>query len=178
MRKLVLYTAVSLDGFIARKNGEVDWLSDYENQDEDYGFMEFFNSVDTMISGNNTHKIMLELEENYPYAEKKIYVLTKDAGLENDEQIEYLRSKRSIISFVEDLKSDFGSNIWLVGGGKTNAFFLEAGLIDLLILSIIPITLGDGIPLFSKAKDQSGWMLVESHSYPKGVVQLRYELLT
>jgi dihydrofolate reductase len=165
MRKIVLYVATSLDGFIARKNGSVDWLTTFSNTKEDYGYKEFLDSVRTVILGNTTYK-----EFGAPYENKKCFVFSrKNTGKENN--ITYVNS--TIMEFIENL-SDNEGNIWLVGGADIAKEFLKNNLIDEIILTIIPIILGDGIPLFAKGCEEHTLELLNTKSYDTGVVQLHY----
>lgn len=165
MRKIILFIASSLDGFIAGKNGEIDWLF----SDADYGYKKFYSSVDTVLVGRRTYEAALGLEK-IPFESKKCFVFTsKEIKVkQNATVIPYA------VSFTKKLLKRPGKNIWLVGGGEVVSDFLNNNLIDEIILSIHPIILGEGIPLFPKIKGKKDFALSSSGSFESGLVQLHY----
>ena len=166
MKKIILYVATSVDGFIARKNGSVDWLTQYNNSGEDFGYKEFLDSVETVILGNTTYR-----EFKAPYENKKCYVFSrKNTGKENN--ITYVNT--DVKEFTDGLSEN--ENIWLVGGADIAKEFLKNNLIDEFIITIIPIVLGEGIPLFAKGCGEHKLKLLTTKSYDSGVVQLHYQL--
>ena len=166
MKKIILYVATSVDGFIARKNGSVDWLTQYNNSGEDFGYKEFLDSVETVILGNTTYR-----EFKAPYENKKCYVFSrKNTGKENN--ITYVNT--DVKEFTDALSEN--ENIWLVGGADIAKEFLKNNLIDEFIITIIPIVLGKGIPLFAKGCGEHKLKLLNTKSYDSGVVQLHYQL--
>ena len=166
MKKIILYVATSVDGFIARKNGSVDWLNPYNNLGEDFGYKEFLDSVETVILGNTTYR-----EFKAPYENKKCYVFSrKNTGKENN--ITYVNT--DVKEFTDGLSEN--ENIWLVGGADIAKEFLKNNLIDKFIITIIPIVLGEGIPLFAKGCEEHKLKLLNIKSYDSGVVQLHYQL--
>ncbi len=171
MRKIILYIATSLDGYIARKNGGIDWLfSDFE--DHDYGYTDLYNAIDTTLIGNSTYKQMLTFGE-FPYSDKTNYVFTSNRSANPHPDVEFIHT--DIGKFAKRLKSEEGKNIWLVGGSRINTILLKANLIDELIVSIHPVILGNGIPLFEMHSDQSNLTLIKCETYPNGLVQMAYE---
>jgi dihydrofolate reductase len=171
MARIVLYIATSLDGFIARPDGNIDWLSVVERAGEDYGYSAFYESVDAVVMGSKTYELCLGFSV-WPYPGKKAFVFTG----------RQLKSDRDDVVFVSpDVRSaqtEFETqglkNIWLVGGGALTGSFLQQGLIDEFIISVIPIILGDGIPLFPAPGPGAQLELVESTRYPSGLVQVHY----
>jgi len=174
MRKIILYIASSLDGYIARKSGEVDWLDAFNDVGEDYGYFKFYNSIDVTLMGNKTYKTSMSFGE-FPYKEKKNYVFTKQPILPQAEYVEFIN--KNIVSFAKDLKTQKGKDIWLIGGTQINELFFNNEIIDELILSVIPVTLGNGIPLFTENVKQLKFTLNNEKSYGNGVVQLHYSIL-
>lgn len=166
MRNIILYTAASLDFYIARKDGNVDWLF----SDDDYGYSEFYGSIDTVLMGAKTYRQIIEWE-NFPYQDKEVFVFTHHPQSMQDERVTFV--SENISEFVGKLKEREGRDIWLVGGGEINTLLMKAGLIDEYILSVHPITLGEGIPLFSSEKELT-WKLDSLEYYPSGLVQLTY----
>ena len=176
MRDLVLYIATSIDGYIAKPDGGIDWLHNpsFEIPNEDYGYTDFYESIDATLMGNKTYQQVLGFDVPFPYPDKKNYVFSRNSELEEDENVKYIRE--DIATFTKNLKSKQGKNIWLVGGAQINSVLLQAGLIDKIILTLIPVTIGDGIPLFQKNDVETSFELVDTHSYTSGLVQLVYKL--
>lgn len=174
MRKVILYIAVSLDGFIAKADGSVDWLHDptYDLEGEDFGYTNFYASIDTTLMGNETYKTVLGFDVPFPYPDKKNFVFTRTKPAEKAEFVEFISG--DIVEFTRELKAENGKNIWLIGGGKIDALFLKHNLIDEMILTIIPRTLGAGIPLFDGATHERKFTFRECSSFKNGFVQLTY----
>jgi dihydrofolate reductase len=172
MRKIKLYIASSLDGKIARPDGNIDWLDEFNSPAEDYGYNDFMDSVDTTVMGNTTYQQILKMGPGFPYNNKRNYVFTRNSGLKQDGNVTYRSG--DLFSFVQSLKQESGKDIWLVGGGQVNAFFLNNDLIDELILFFIPVLIGDGIPLFDQSDRLKNLTLTGNKSYPNGVVELKY----
>ncbi len=175
MRKIKLYIASSLDSFIADENGNIDWLF----SDADYGYTEFYNSIDTVLVGRKSYEQSLTFEE-YPYKGKKVYVFThntKEQKKRTTSDVEYV--DKDIPEFVRRLIQQPFSNgdIWLLEGGKILSLFLNADLVDEIILSVHPIILGKGIPLFNNIEKSVKLRLLESIPFESGLVQLRYCIL-
>ena len=172
MRKVVLYIASSIDGQIARADGSLDWLENADNAEEDYGYEEFFASVDTTLMGNTTFRQILGFDVEFPYEGKKNYVFTRG---EPEERTEATVTNRAPSEVVQELKKSEGGDIWLVGGGSLNGELLRADLIDRMIITLIPVALGEGIPLFAGSAPELPWELIEAEAYDNGFLQLTYE---
>ena len=165
MKKIILYVATSLDGFIAKKNGSVDWLEKYGQSGEDFGYKKFLDSIGTVILGNTTYK-----EFKAPYDNKKCFVFSrKNTGKEDN--ITYVNSTPR--EFVDGLDAG-DEKIWLVGGADIANEFLKNKLVNEFIITIIPEVLGEGIPLFTKGCYEHKLKLQTSQSFDSGVVQLHY----
>ena len=172
MGQTILYTAVSIDGYIADRSGNIDFLDQPQFQipEEDYGYNDFLKSVDTIIMGYRTYLQIINFEGEFPYKGKHTIVLSRDENITvADEEIEVFTD--SSITLLRDLKKK-GKKIWIVGGGATNARFHSAELIDEMILTIIPTTLGKGIPLFRDNEGKSNWTTKNVTSYPNGLIQV------
>ena len=167
MKKIILYVATSLDGFIARKNGSVDWLDKYNKTEEDYGYNEFLNSVSAVILGNTTYR-----EFGAPYPNKKCFVFSRKCQ-NQDNGITYVSTSPK--EFVKKLDINQGI-MWLVGGAKIVESFFENKLVDELIITVIPIILGGGIPLFLSNCVNGDLALLNTKSYKSGIVQLHYKI--
>ncbi|MGE5657714.1 MAG: dihydrofolate reductase family protein [Actinomycetota bacterium] len=171
MRKIVLFIASSLDGYIARSAGEIDWLF----TDQDYGYSEFFASVDTLLIGRKTYEQILTFGE-YPYPGVKNYVFTRNPLFQAENPAEVIRTEDAT-KFVTRLRQREGKNIWLVGGAQLTEELMKQNLVDRLILSIHPIVLGEGIPLFANPTTPQSLHLTQCQSFSSGLVQVSYEVV-
>jgi len=168
MRKIILFIASSLDGHIARENGDIDWLP--ENTASGYG--DFYKSVDTVIMGKKTYDQVLTFGD-YPYKDKKSYVFTRKIDQSKDENTEFVHD---VDKLVKDIISNPGTNIWLVGGADIISTFLNLGFVDEIILSIIPVVLDKGIPLFKNIQKETKLELIKTTDY-EALVELHYKVL-
>ena len=175
MRKVILYIAASLDGFIAKSDGNVDWLHDpnYSLEGEDYGYSHLIQSIDTTFMGYSTFEQILKFDGPFPYSDKTNYVFTRSTR----EPHEFARFIiNDAVGFTRDFLGTPGKDVWLIGGGMMNSLFLTNGLIDTIILTLIPITLGEGIPLFSNHNMETKFTLTQNVSYESGLCQLTYDV--
>jgi dihydrofolate reductase len=171
MRKLTLYTAATLDGYIAGPNGELDWLdiTATDPQQPDYGYNAFMDSIDTTIQGTATYQLAAHFNKD-PYPGKTNYVFTRATPPPPDAGV-WRFITGDIATFVRTLKQEDGAGIWLVGGGQINTVMLNAGLIDEIVVTLFPVVLGNGIPLFAPGADRSEFHTLSSESYETGLVQ-------
>jgi dihydrofolate reductase len=169
VRKVVLFIAISLDGFIAGPNDEIDWLFD----DGDYGYKAFYETVDTIVMGRRTYDMALKFGE-WPYRGKETLVFSRQQR-ENTEDVSFVSGDVQTLGAV--LKSRDGGTIWLVGGGDLNTQFFRAHFVDEIVISIHPIILGSGIPLLSQEVMRVPLELVKHHIFDNGLVQLHFEVL-
>lgn len=146
-RKVIVYIATSLDGYIATEDDSLDWLFKVEGEG-DNGYSEFYDTVDTIVLGRRTYDWIMDHEkENFPYKNKKCYVFAKSIHEPNN-NIEYVDG--CIVEFIDMLKGAEGKNIWIVGGGDLISHFVKENLVDEFIITIAPTIIGKGIPLFNK----------------------------
>jgi dihydrofolate reductase len=162
-----LYIATSLDGYIARTSGDVDWLF----TDQDYGYTNFFASIDRLLMGRSTYEQLLTFGE-YPYAGKQGFVFSRTTQHDHNENVNFVAG--DLDSFVKNLKLQDGKDIWLVGGAAIAKTCLENNLVDRFILSIHPIILGEGIALFPQTLPTLSLKLEHSKTFETGLVQLTY----
>lgn len=174
MRKLIYYVAASLDGYIARRDGSVDWLPT-PHAKEDYGYAKFLDRVDALIVGRKTYEQMLT-HGPWPYGERKCYVLSRRWAGQRDVQAEFIGG--NVATLLRRLKRQPGRDIWLMGGGESAHAVFEAGLVDEIVLTVIPRMLGEGVPLFLPQRTGARLTLHETKAFPDGLVQLRYEVAT
>jgi dihydrofolate reductase len=174
-RKVVLFTAASLDSFIALPDGSVEWLRrpEFHLPGEDFGYEKFYASIDTTLMGKNTLLDASRPGSPFPYRDKTNYVLTHSSRIRKSDHVKFIH--RNIPSFVRSLKQREGKDIWLVGGSQTNALLLRHGLIDRIILTIVPVILGRGIPLFAFGAQRVDFLLKKSRTYSNGFVQIMWD---
>jgi dihydrofolate reductase len=168
MRPLRLYIALSLDGYIARTDGSVDWLSAAECRGEDYGYAQLVSGLSTTLMGYRTYAQILGFGD-FPYGQLQNYVFTRQQRPPDGLPVTFITEDPA--AFTRRLKEEPGGDIWLVGGGQINALLYQAGLIDELILTYVPVVLGAGIPLFAGLVRQSQWALTSHRRYDSGVWQ-------
>jgi dihydrofolate reductase len=175
MKKIKLYIAMSLNGKIAAKNGSVDWLEAIPKPENgDYGYAEFYDSIDTTIQGYSTYKQIIDWGIEFPYSGKTNYVLSRDPDRKNTEHISFI--SKDHISFIKQLKEQEGKDIWLIGGGQVNTLLLNAGLVDEIMIFIMPIILQEGIELFEALPNETHLTLQQIKSFESGVVELNYKV--
>lgn len=174
MRKVVLYIAMSLDGFIADKNGSVDWLAGHDKDSQELGsYPEFSKTIDAVVLGYSTyHQIVTELSpDNWPYSGMQSYVLTH-RKLDATDEIEF--TGENIGGLINRLKKQDGKDIWICGGASVVNQFIGLDLIDNYCVTVIPIILGSGIRLFKSENSQIKLKLISTRSY-NGMTDLMYE---
>jgi dihydrofolate reductase len=169
--KITIYIATSIDGYIARKDGSLDWLDQVGGFDEDYGFQQLIDSIDGVILGRNTYEIAASVPD-WPYKGKRIVVLSNTLQTVREEAELY---RGDLTHLVTQLHSDGIKHVW-IDGGVTISQFLKLQLVDCMTLSVIPVILGDGMPLFNALGNEIPCHLISSQSYPSGLVQLNYEI--
>lgn len=173
MAEIILYIAVSLDGFIATPDGGYDWLP---TVDDNFGYEEFVGSVDAILMGSTTYGQILANEETWPYASKPTWVFSRQPAsmatkAPNPSITVTAKSPTEIVAELETLGI---KQAWLLGGAAIAAAFRAQGLITTYRLFIIPILLGAGIPLFPQPGPREKLTLVTAISHSGGVVELVY----
>ena len=174
MRKVTLFIAMSLDGYIADKDGGVDWLNGQEEDGENMDtYSEFIKTIDTIIMGWNTyHQVITELSpEEWVYPEQISYVITH-REIPSTERIHF--TSESPCDLVKRLREEEGNGIWICGGASIVRQLMETDLIDTLHISVIPTLLGDGVQLFGPLEKEQKLRLVKTQSY-NGITDLVYE---
>ena len=173
MIDIVLYIATSLDGFIATPNGGIDWLSAIETPEEDYGYEAFYASVDALVMGRRTYDQVLSFG-GWPYPGKPSYIMTHQPLTTDLPKVS--ATAQSPLDLVNTLQQQGCRRVWLVGGAALAAAFRAEGLISEYILSVIPVLLGAGIPLFGPPGPTAPVRLGRAESFASGVVQLTYQV--
>jgi len=170
MRKVILGVGLSLDGYIARRNGDVDFLV----HPKDYSMAPFFASVDAGIMGRKTLEDGLRMSGGkLPKTSMKMYVLSRTEAPGERRGVIFVNEPPSAL--VARLRKQKGKNIWLMGGGEIAREFLKEDLVDELYLGIAPVLLGEGIPLFPSGFPERKFELTENKTYSQGLVALKYE---
>ena len=169
MARIVYYVAASLDGFIADSSGGVDWLPDGES--DDYGYGGFYSGVDAVVMGRRTYDQVLSFGD-WPYPGKPAYVFTQSPPCDGPPEVRFVKGSAS--DFARGIVERHYGTVWLVGGAKLADQFRQAGLIDEYRVFVIPIVLGQGVPLFGGQGSPTLLDLEAARPHADGVVQLRY----
>jgi dihydrofolate reductase len=172
MGGVVLYIATSLDGYIADTDGGIDWLTAFEQPGEDFGYKAFLARIGAIIMGGKTYRQVLGFGP-WPYPGVSCYVVTNRA-LADAPDTAVRAFAGDVVELVERVRRTTERDIWLVGGAELVTQFANRDLIDEYIISIMPLILGDGIPLFQGIMGQHHLRLIESKAYAAGVVQVTY----
>jgi dihydrofolate reductase len=178
-RKIIVYIATSADGYIARLDGDVEWLN-RRPRTFDYGMREFYPTIDTILWGRKTYDWVLDY-----YKEKgskggmfdmKVanYVFSRKPPKRAAPGVEFV--SESVKAFAQRLRATAGKHIWMMGGGELIASFLDAGEIDEFDIHVMPIFIGEGIPLVAPRHRDVPLRLRSARKYPDGVVRLRYDI--
>lgn len=176
--KCSVFIATSLDGFIARKDGAIDWLVGNEQaaSGEDYGYKAFFDSIDTLVMGRNSYELALTFPE-WPYANKQVVVLSSGTPPIPAQ----LATSVTIMSGTpaEVVQRLYEKNVrhLYIDGGKTIQGFLDAGLIHEMTITQIPILIGEGLPLFGKVNQDIPLEHIQTRAYKNGFVQSQYRII-
>jgi dihydrofolate reductase len=171
-RKIIVNLATSTDGFIARPDGNIDWLTRRPDPEGFYGMDTFMQSVDVYLLGRKTYEVSLQLGEKFD-SNVRYYVFSKQRPPSSlPKRVELVSG--NVVAFAKRLQQAPGKNIWLMGGGEIIASFLDAGLIDEFIISVVPVFIGEGIPLIAPRHRDVELTLNSVQQFPDGVVQLHY----
>lgn len=168
-RKVVLGLGISIDGQVARPDGSVDFLF----IPKDYSMAPFFASIDTVIMGRKTYEVSVKLGGGAGFDGADAYVFSRTLPAGKRNSITFLKS--SPAALVARLRKRKGKNIWLMGGGELAREFLKADLVDELYLGIVPVLLGEGIPLFPAGFPQRDFELIENKTFSQGLISLKYQ---
>jgi dihydrofolate reductase len=170
--EIVYYVAASVDGFIAMPDGGIDWLKPFEGGAEDYGYAEFYASIDCVLLGRQTYEQSLGFQE-WPYPGKPCWIFSRTLTDLSEAAVRFMGETPS--KAVKHIEAEGFRRAWLVGGGKLAAAFRAEGLITEYIISLIPVLLGAGIPLFDGPVASEELRLAQTKNYENGIVQLRYQ---
>jgi dihydrofolate reductase len=176
-RKIIVYIAMSADGYIARPDGDVEWLN-RRPRNVDYGMRKFYPTIDTILWGRKTYDWLLDyykkLGKTKGLFDTKVtnYVFSRKPPKRVAAGAEFVREP--VKAFAKRLRATPGKQIWMMGGASLIASFLDAGEIDEFDIHVIPVFIGKGIPLIAPRHRDIELRLLASKKYPDGVVRLRY----
>jgi len=173
MRKISLFIAMSLDGHIAKPNDDLSFLNLVEKEGEDYGYAKFTDTIDTVIVGRKTYDYVLKNvgPSHYDNGQRDVYVITRTKRPNVGRTIFYTGD---LTELVERLKSENGKNIYCDGGAEIINELLKNNLVDELIISVVPVLLGNGTRLFKDGRPEQILKLILAKTFKTGLVQLHY----
>jgi len=173
MRKISLFIATSLDGYIAKPNDDLGFLKIVEKEGEDYGYAEFTDTVDTLIIGRRTYDYVLKEigSSHYDNGQRDVYVITRTERPSVGRTTFYTGN---LTDLVDRLKSENGKNIYCDGGAEVINELLNHDLIDEFIISIVPVLLGNGTKLFKDGRPEQTLEFVKAKTFETGLTQLHY----
>lgn len=172
-RKVILYIASSLDGYIAKPNNDLSFLSIVQKEGEDYGYNDFVKTIDTAILGRKTYDWVMTQVNEFPHADKNSYIITRTPRPGIGKINFYSGDLKALIV---RLKSEQGKNIFIDGGAEIVNELLKQKLIDEFMISVIPVLLGNGTRLFNEGLPEQELKLVEVKKFETGLTQLHYKL--
>jgi dihydrofolate reductase len=171
-RSVIVHIATSADGFIARPDGDLEWLTSRPAPDGFYGMNAFMKSIDTKVLGRKTYEASLRLGAKFD-SKSRIIVFSRHAPpADAPSGVEFVNG--AIGRFVSRLREHPGKNIWLMGGGELIASFLDEQAIDEFVISVVPVFIGDGIPLIARRHRHVPLDLHSIERFEDGLVQLHY----
>jgi dihydrofolate reductase len=163
---------MSLDGYIAKPNDDLSFLSIVEKDGEDYGYADFVSSIDTVIIGRKTYDWVMKQVGEFPHADKNAYIITRTARPTIGKTIFYTGD---LTDLVRKLKSENGKNIFCDGGAEIVNELLNNDLLDELIISVIPMLIGNGTRLFKDGRPEQKLKLLNVKTFDTGLTQLHYK---
>lgn len=173
MRKVIFHVANSLDNYIARNDGAVDWILGGEEAAS--GMAEIWKTIDTVVIGRKTYEPVLQSGKPFPtFPGVKNYVLSRTLKKSPDKNVEIIRE--DVVTFVRKLRTEEGKDIFIMGGGLLAKPLFEASLIDEVGANIHPVLLGSGIPLFHNMTRQIDLELIECKPFKNGCVSVTYRV--
>ena len=173
-RKVIVHIGISADGYIARSDGDLEWLTSRPAPKGFYGMKAFMRSIDTMVLGRKTYEVSLRMGAKFDSQSRTIVFSRHPPPADAPSGVEFVND--AIGPFLSRLRERPGKDIWLMGGGEIIASFLDAQAIDEFVISVVPIFIGDGIPLIARRHRQVPLDLHSSDRFEDGVVQLHYRV--
>ena len=186
MNRTLYYCAATLDGFIAESDDTLDWLLKYEGSFEGESakpmkgsYDSFYEGVGAMVMGSATYEFVLEEVDEWPYAGKPTWVLSsRDLPRAEGAGDELRIAAAAVTDLYDEMIAAAGErDLWVIGGGNVASQFADAGLLDELIITVVPVVLGEGKPLFDRRLPGGPLKLKGTRTWDSGMVELRYELV-
>src|SRR2546421_5860858 len=175
-RKVIVHIATSADGFIARSDGDLEWLPPRPAPAGFYGMNAFMRSIDTKLLGRKTYEVSLRLGAKFDSGSRTIVFSRRAPPADAPPGVEFVNG--AIGPFVSRLREHPGKDVWLMGGGELIASFLDEQVIDEFVISVAPVFIGDGIPLIARRHRHVPLDLHSVERFEDGLVQLRYRVQT
>jgi dihydrofolate reductase len=173
-RNVIVHIATSADGYIARPDGDLEWLTSRPAPEGFYGMNAFVKSIDTKLLGRKTYEESLRLGAKFDGKTRTIVFSRQAPPANAPSGVEFVHG--AIGSFVSRLRDQPGKDIWLMGGGELIASFLDEQAIDEFVISVVPLFIGDGIPLIARRHRHVPLDLQSVDRFEDGLVQLHYRL--
>jgi dihydrofolate reductase len=173
-RNVIVHIATSADGYIARPDGDLEWLTSRPAPEGFYGMNAFMKSIDTMLLGRKTYEVSLRLGAKFDSKNPTIVFSRHAPPADAPPGVEFVNG--AITPFVSRLREQPGKDIWLMGGGELIASFLDEQAIDEFVVSVVPVFIGDGIPLIARRHRRVPLDLRSVERFEDGVVQLHYRV--
>jgi len=172
--QITYYVAASLDGFIAKEDGDVSWLEELDIPFSETGYDEYFETVDAIVMGRKTYEIICSFA-GWPYGNKPVWICSRDKSILPVEgcNLQPGKSPEDVMELAKQMKIN---HLWLVGGGQLATSFLEKNMLNKIILSHMPIILGSGIKLFGDIAQAEKVKFERYKSYPSGFLQSQYSI--
>ena len=173
-RKVIVHIGTSADGYIARTDGDLEWLTARPAPPGFYGIAAFMQSIDTKVLGRKTYEASLRMGAKFDTRDRTIVFSRHQPPADAPSGVEFVND--AIGPFVSRLREQPGKDIWLMGGGELIASFLDEHAIDEFVISVVPVFIGDGIPLIARRHRHVPLDLQSVERFEDGVVQLRYRV--
>jgi dihydrofolate reductase len=174
-RNVIVHIATSADGYIARPDDDLEWLTSRPAPEGFYGMNAFMRSIDTMLLGRKTYEVGLRMGGKFDSKSRTVVFSRHAPPADAPSGVEFVNG--AIGPFVSRLREQPGKDIWLMGGGELIASFLDEKAIDEFVISVVPVFIGDGIPLIARRHRHVPLALHSTERFEDGVVQLHYRVL-
>ena len=173
-RRVIVHIATSADGYIARSDGDLEWLTSRPAPEGFYGMNAFMKSIDTKVLGRKTYEVSLRMGARFDGRNRSIVFSRQSPPADAPPGVEF--ANEPIAPFVSRLREEPGKDIRLMGGGEIIASFLDEDAIDEFVISVVPVFIGDGIPLIAPRHRHVHLDLDSVERFEDGLVQMRYRV--
>jgi dihydrofolate reductase len=183
--RTLYYCAATLDGYIAESDDTLAWLTRYEGSFDGAGaepmtgsYDRFYGGIGALVMGSATYEFVLDELSEWPYAGKPTWVLTsRELPVLDGEEVDVRLVETDVAELHDEISAAAGElDLWVVGGGNVASQYADAGLLDELIVTAVPVVLGEGKPLFDRRLGGGPLKLLGTHPFDTGMVELRYEV--